>query len=518
MSERKGRFRRGRRVAAGGRQFFDGAYGRADSFFDAGQRHTFRLLWFFLPETSIAKDPRFQQILASRFFSDAGQQALTYGALVAIVRGGGGTIEAAIVGIAMLLPPAVLGLYGGAVADALPKRVALAAIYNLQALLCFVVPVFFGTDLGAVLFLIFAVHALGQVSGPSESSVLPLVATETQLAAAASLVSFSSSLGIAFGTAVLAPVLVRVFGVKTVFYVAGVLLLFAASRVFDLSTQQHRRQMDWRRPNIRLRATIEWLARERAVATMIFVAVLAGTANIVVQTLAPLYVKEVLGLDPAEAVYVFAPSAFGLVLALLAAPMLIRRRGERIVALAGFAITAAVLCLLGLVDARLAELIDRVNPLRITGLLGLHLSPELRTAGILALPLGFGLSITTTSVHTYINRRVPLSYQGRAFALQSTLKNGAAIVPLLTFGAAASVFGVANVLIASPLVLLAVAFALVRLSFVFSPLAPHSQLEVFSSFWTESDVPVLSPDSYGRSDDAASLRPEAKDDEEHQGA
>jgi len=34
------------------------------------------VLWFFLPETSIAKDARFQQLLASRFFSDAGQQAL----------------------------------------------------------------------------------------------------------------------------------------------------------------------------------------------------------------------------------------------------------------------------------------------------------------------------------------------------------------------------------------------------------------------------------------------------------
>lgn len=496
----------------------DGAYERADAFIDAGQHHTFRLLWFFLPETSIAKNPRFQQILVSRFFSDAGQQALTYGALVAVVRNGGSTVDAAVVGVAMLLPPALLGLYGGAVADALPKRVALAAIYNLQALLCFAIPVFFGTDLVAVLCLIFAVHALGQVSGPTESAVLPLVASETQLASAASMVSLASNLGVAFGTAVLAPVLVRVFGVRTVFYVAGVLLLLAASRVFDLTTQQHRRRMSWRRPNIRLRATIEWLARERAVATMIFVAVVAGTANIVVQTLAPLYVREVLGLDPAESVYVFAPSAVGLVLALVVAPPLIKRRGERVVALAGVVVTATVLCLLGLVDARLAELVDPINPLRITSFLGIELSDELRTAGLLALPLGFGLSITTTSVHTYINRRVPLSYQGRAFALQSSLKNGAAIVPLLTLGAAASVFGVANVLIASPLVLLVVTFALVRLSFVFSETPGPLGLDVLSTFWIESDVPVLSPDSYGASEQALPPDTEPEDDEEHQPA
>ena len=39
----------------------------------------------------------------------------------------------------------------------------------------------------------------------------------------------------------------------------------------------------------------------------------------------------------------------------------------------------------------------------------------------LAMPLGFGVSLTATAVQTYINRRVPLRLQGRAFALQSTL-------------------------------------------------------------------------------------------------
>ncbi len=70
-----------------GRQILDDAYLRADRAIDRGQFHAFRVLWFFLPETSIAKDARFQQLLASRFFSDAGQQALLYGALIAVVRG-----------------------------------------------------------------------------------------------------------------------------------------------------------------------------------------------------------------------------------------------------------------------------------------------------------------------------------------------------------------------------------------------------------------------------------------------
>ena len=52
------------------------------------------------------------------------------------------------------------GLYGGAVADAMPKRIAFGAIYILDAAVCFLVPIWFGTGLGAIVLLIFAVNVL----------------------------------------------------------------------------------------------------------------------------------------------------------------------------------------------------------------------------------------------------------------------------------------------------------------------------------------------------------------------
>ena len=474
-------------VIRGGSRLFGQAYRGADAILDRGQRQAFRFLWFFLPEPSIVRELRFQALLASRFLSDAGQQALAYGALIAVVRGGGSAFDAALVGVAALLPPALLGLYGGTVADALPKRIALAGVYNLQAILCFATPSLIGTDLTAMIFLLFAVNALGQVSGPSESSVIPLVATETQLASAAALISFASSLGTAFGTALLAPVLVRAFGVETVMYTSGVLLLLAASRVFDLPA--HHAEPEARiGPHllvhkVRARATIEWLAKQPAVATMVFVAVIAGTAQIVIQILAPRYVQAVLDVDAADAVYVFAPSAVGLALALLATPLLVRLRGERDTALLGFVLFSLSLCLFGLV--RHLTFIDAVNPLHALSLVGIDLGERLRTAALLALPLGFGLALTTTSVQTYINRRVPLSHQGRTFALQSSLKNGAAIIPLTSLAAAAGAFGVENVLIASPFVLLALAYGLIELSRRFGGHAPRGYLGVMQTFWEE---------------------------------
>jgi MFS family permease len=471
----------------GGRRWFDFAYRHADALLDQGQRQAFRVLWLFVPSPAIARNRSFEALWVSRFLSDAGQQALAYGALVAVVRAGGSALDAALLGAAGLLPPALLGLYGGAVADALPKRIALAGVYNLQALLCFLAPSLVGTDLLAMMLLLFAVNALGQVSGPTESSVLPLVATESQLASGASLLSLASSLATAFGTALLAPVLVRAFGVEPVIYLSGVLLLLAASRVFDLPAH-HSEPSTPVGPGVLLRrvsarATIEWLATQPAVATMVFVAALAGTAQIVSQTLAPRYVQSVLGVDPANAVYVFAPSALGLALALLATPRLVKARGERTTALIGFSTLSGALVLLGLVQQ--LTFLDPVNPLHLASVFGLESTEKLRTAAILALPLGFGIALTSTSVQTYINRRVPLAFQGRAFALQSLLKNGTAILPLTTLGAAAAWLGVETVLVASPFLLLALAYGLIQLSRRFGGHAPRGQLEVMASFWEE---------------------------------
>jgi MFS family permease len=482
---------RGWRPVSGGRRIFDDAYRRADAFIDEGQRHAFRVLWFWLPETSVARQVRFQAVFASRFFSDAGQQALAYGALIAVVGSGGTAFDAALLGVSALIPPAVLGLYGGAVADALPKRLALAGVYNLQAILCFAAPGLIGTDLAGLMVLLFAVNTLGQVSGPTESSVVPLVASEEQLASAASILSLASTLGSAFGTALLAPVLVRAFGVDAVLYVAGALLLVAASRVFDLPSHDTEPEPEARlHPRFFVRkvsalSTIRWLAHRPAIATMIFVAVLAGTAQIVLQTLAPRYVQAVLQVDAADAVYVFAPSALGLLLAVVATPKLVRRLGERMSALIGFVLVSTMLCLFGLV----ADLtfVDPVNPLRLFSFAGLDLELRLRTAALMALPLGFGLAVTTTSVQTYINRRVPLDRQGRTFALQSSLKNGVAIVPLMTLGVAAGAFGVAEVLVASPLVLLALAVGLLQFSRRFATTDPRGPLVELASYWDEAE-------------------------------
>ena len=70
--------------------------------------------------------------------------------------------------------------------------------------------------------------------------------------------------------------------------------------------------------------------------------------------------------------------------------------------------------------------------------------------------------------------------------MQSWLKNGSAIIPLLLVGAAATQFGVDTVLLTLPLVLLAIAYGLVFFSIRLAGLAPPSRLQVMESFWDEA--------------------------------
>jgi MFS family permease len=204
----------------------------------------------------------------------------------------------------------------------------------------------------------------------------------------------------------------------------------------------------------------------------------------VVQNLAPRYVQATLHTDAANSVYVFAPSAFGLVVALLAMPRMVKTWGERTTTLVGFAAIAAALTLLGSIDW-VAQVIDPFNPARALGLVELDLSARLRTASLLAIPLGFGVALSTTAVQTYLNRRVPHALQGRAFALKSTLKHSTAIIPLTTLGLASEAFGVEKVLLAAPFVLLIAAYGLIQLSRHFGGHAPRRGLDVLATYWEE---------------------------------
>ncbi len=449
----------------------------------------FRLFYVFLPETSILRRVRFEIVFLSRLLSEIGHEAILYGSLVAIaIRGS--VFEASLVGMANLVPAAALGLYGGVVSDTLPKRVALGLGYGLQGLLCFFVPVAFGTSLGPILVLVASVSLINQVVGPSEKAVIPLVASREQIGTAASLLSFSDSIATAIGTALLAPLVVKLWGVGALFYVCGIFLLLASIRVFSLPLRKHigvreaLSKIDLSEQDLGVPVALRWLANHPAIGSMIVIGLIVSVLNTISATLGPSYVRDVLHADPTNTVYVFAPAGVGALAAMAVAPRLIDRIGERMSAAIGFLVATVSLFLLGAVNF-VSPALAPISAMNVLLIFGIDPGDEVRAAGSIALFAGFATSLTAVAVQTYINRRVPVLQQGRTFGLQNVLTNAAAMVPLLALGGIAVRTGVEPILLVAPWIVLVGAYVLILLASRYAGREAPTGLEVLSTFWEE---------------------------------
>ncbi|MCH7750389.1 MAG: MFS transporter, partial [Acidobacteria bacterium] len=345
-----------------------------------------------------------------------GQEGVFYGTLVAVAISGS-PFQATLIGGAKVLPGAVLGLLGGAVADALPRRIALGLGYAAQAALCVVIPIVFGTSFAPLLLLVFGVSILNQFVNPSEKAVIPLVSSREQISTAAATMSLTDSIATGVGTAAIAPIIMKVFGLTPMLIVSAAFLVFAAIRVFALPFRQHigvreaLQRLDLSELDLGFRSAIRWLAGWPAVTTMVMVGLVVSILKTISQTLGPTYVGDVLGEDPANTVYVFAPAGIGAVVALLIAPWLIDKIGERWTAMIAVLIQCVALFTMAFIDV-LAPVLGPISPLRIVELFGVELSNKILAAAYVSMFTGFAVSASSVSVQTYINRRVPMLQQG----------------------------------------------------------------------------------------------------------
>jgi MFS family permease len=423
--------------------------------------------------------------------SEAGQEAVFYGALV-VVATDGGAFQASVIGAAKVLPGATLGLVGGAVGDALPRRVGLGVGYLVQAAICIVVPLVFGTGFVALVLLILGVSALNEFVGPGEKAVIPLVTSKEQISSAASILALADGIGTAIGTAVMAPIILVIFGAEVLFYICGGLLIFAAVRILALpirksvTVRDALSRLDLTEIDVSFTSAFRWLIGWPAVVTIIMVGVIVAVLQTIVQTLGPSYVGDVLGEDPAKSVYIFLPAGIGGLVALGVAPWLNGKIGERMSAALGVLVMSLSLFALAFVDV-LAPILGPISPTNIVRIFTLDPSDEVLVASFISIFTGFAVSLSAISVQTYINKRVPMLQQGRVFGLQSVLANAAALIPLLVVGVFAELASIEVVLIIAPWIVLGCVYALLVLVTRMARGETPSSREVFESFWEQPE-------------------------------
>jgi MFS family permease len=400
------------------------------------------------------------RILAtSRAASKLAMAVVSYGAMVYLADQNASQFQISIVAGSTYAAALLFGIQGGSLSDSLSKRIGLVVGYVAQALLCFLVPIFWGTTVGALMFIMFMTSALNQIVTPSIKSATALVTSPAQLATVSALVSVIGSIASAIGSAFLAPVLIKTTGITVVLAVGGVIYLIGAIRTLRLPAEEAAmklrdavRTIDWRPAALSLKWNAQWIIRERSVATMILVGAIVVAMFEAFNTLIPVYVRDVLDADPADSVYIFAPAGIGFLIGTFLSPKLMAKFGERKLALFALACLSISMMLFGVVEV-VAPVLAPFSPLRILGwLFNVDIAEKVLAASLIAVPANFGSTAAGAAVQVYINRRVPLVRQGATFGLEEVQENALTLVAVVALGAIANVVGAQLVFVFTPVV------------------------------------------------------------------
>ncbi|MFN8593141.1 MAG: MFS transporter [Thermomicrobiales bacterium] len=427
------------------------------------------------PEAALRKqvlnNPHVRALIFSRLATALGISTLSYGAMVFLATVGATQLTISLVGSTRYLAALIFGISGGMMANAMSKRGAMVTAYALQAAACFVIPTIWGTGIASLVLLVFVVASLGQIAIPALKAATALVSSSAQVAIVAAVISVAGGIGAALGSGILAPLLINIADMRTLLYVSGVILAFGAVRALKVpqeddsaTLRQAMRGVEWRSTVPTLQRTAHWLNENRKVAAMILVGSMVLALFDGMNTLMPVYMRDVLGTNPTNTVYVLAPGGIGFLAGSALGPWLMDRRGERALGVMALMALSLGFILFGLIDV-VWPILAPFSPLRLLTLFGVEISPQIQAAGLISVLTALGSTSALAAVQTYINRYVMLARQASTFGMQEVLDNALTLTSVLALGALVTLLGSRLVFIVAPPLIVAVVILLVRTSF-----------------------------------------------------
>jgi MFS family permease len=418
------------------------------------------------------KLPGVSILAASRAASKLAMAVVSYGAMVYLAEEGASQLQISLVAASTYAAALFFGIQGGTLSDSLSKRVALIVGYLAQATLCILIPILWGTDVGMLMLIMFLTSAVNQVVTPSIKSATSLVATPAQLATVSASISVIGSIASAIGSSFLAPILIKYTSIEAVLAVGGIIYIVGALRTYRLpraesamSTRGALQAVDWKPRALSLRWNAEWIVKQRGVATILLAGAVVVAMFEAFNTLIPVYVRDVLDADPANAVYIFAPAGIGFLIGTFATPKLISQFGERRLVMFSLGLLSVSMILFGLVEV-VAPVLAPFSPLRLLEwLFGADVNDKVLAASLIAVPANFGSTAAGASVQVYVNRVVPLERQGMTFGLEEVQENALTLVAVVTLGVIANIVGPALVFIFTPIVAVGAVLLMLQYSY-----------------------------------------------------
>lgn len=397
----------------------------------------------------VAHNESYRRLWLARLLTDIPFSAMLYTMLLLVSNGAGSSFLSSLFITAYIAPAALLVTVSGAVSDHLPKAFVLTGSNLARAALCIVLALWSGSPWVAYVVAIgFAITS--QFMGPASSSSLPLIVEQDRLHSANSLNNFGGLIAQAFGLLLLPPLFLHTVGAAPLAIVcAG---LFAASAFYFFEIPELRTGKTGVSNAVsgsvgRFGEAWLRLCRDSVAYLSLIAVVLASVMSLVVVTLIPRYTADVLGIPAEYAIFVAAPAAIGVWLALRLAQLLSDRHSPAIMLVFAFLLLTTTVVLLGFAE-RLASIIV---PWDIPGAIGFRSfddRPErIIITVILAIALGFSYTSVNVGAASVIQHRVPHEIQGRIFSAQSMFSSLASVPPVIFAGIAADHIGVRPVFI-----------------------------------------------------------------------
>ncbi len=416
----------------------------------------------------------------SRFCSRLAQNAINFGLVLLIVDETGKAFLSSLLVLALVVPSTVAGIVAGVAADHLPKRLLVVSGDLTRAAICGYVA-WKGGGVAAYYATAVGLSLAGQFAGAAEGAILPGVVQRHELARANAIGHAVTIAGQLLGFGALTPLALRVFDTpRILFAICAVLFVLAAfyATAIGRVTAAARVEIGGRVEAPWWKAGWRQMRSDPAVMHAAVELTLIATTVIILGSLLPTYITDVLGLPIEVGAAVLIPGAAGMALGLWVAGALAHRVPHGALSSIGFAAFVFLLAALAFVN-REAEFLAGYAPFEWLDDVSIG---DFDGGGVIAMmvvfPLGFAYAIVAVAAQTVLNDRVPLQLQGRVLATQGALAALAASAPVLVAGALSDAVGVTPVL-----ALVAAATAVVAAANVRRPKPADPGPPVIGSSW-----------------------------------
>ena len=415
---------------------------------------------------AVVRNRDFFTLWIAQIISQTAQNGIHFVQIVLIETLTRSTAHMAIVILSFSLPAVLLSSVAGIAVDRLSNKVVMLASNGIRVLtVATYIVVLDRLEGWTLLMVIYAVtfisSAIGQFFAPAEATTIPLLVGEERLLTANALFNLTLIGTQVVGLVIVAPLTVKVLGMKGAFATVALMYLIASALISRIPRDNPKLVVESGASMLKtvweeLREGWHYVAGKRPILVALSQLTMTTTLLLMMAMIAPGYATRVLGMQPEDAIFVFAPAGVGM----LASTFLIGRYGYRfrreVMSSVGFAAMVITLFGFGLAgfDVPLWSMI-----------------PKVPTIMLVSLTLGAEISMVAIPSETLLQEKSPPELRGRVIAVYFLLANLVAIPIMLMVGTVADQIGIAQVIMGVVLFLTAIAATTTYQAFKFREVA-----------------------------------------------